>query len=75
MSENHKKLMDELMKECDFVENSLVQSIRELEDIGVGPNDSLVDSEGYPRADIDLYRVRSLRSSISSTKRQDIDEL
>lgn len=67
MSDDCKKLMDELMKEREFIEISLIRSIRELEEIGVGPNDSLVDSEGYPRADIDLYRVSSLRSSISST--------
>lgn len=66
MSEDCKKLLDELIKERDFIEKSLRQSIRELEEIGVGPNDSLVDSEGYPRVDIDLYRVRSLKSSISS---------
>lgn len=66
MSDEYKKLLDELIKERDFIENSLRQSIRELEEMGVSPNDSLIDSEGYPRVDIDLYRVRSLRSSISS---------
>lgn len=66
MSEECKKLLDELMKERDFIEISLRQFMRELEEMGVGPNDSLIDSEGYPRVDIDLYRVRSLRSSISS---------
>jgi 26S proteasome regulatory subunit N4 len=67
MTADEKRLMDELIKERDFIEISLLQSIRELEEMGIGPNDSLVDSQGYPRGDIDLYRVRSLRSSISST--------
>ena len=68
MSEDYKRLMDELIKARDLIENSLRQSIRELEEMGIGPNDSLIDAEGFPRVDIDLYRVRSLRSSISSTK-------
>lgn len=69
MSEDYKKLLEELIKEREFIEISLLQSIRELEEMGVSPSDSLVDSEGYPRVDIDLYRVRSLRSSISSTNK------
>ena len=68
MSEDYKRLMDELIKARDLIENSLRQSIRELEEMGIGPNDSLIDAEGFPRVDTDLYRVRSLRSSISSTK-------
>lgn len=59
--------MNELIQSRDLIESSLRQSIRELEELGVGPNDSLLDSEGYPRVDIDLYRVRALRASIAST--------
>jgi len=66
MSEDYKNLLDELMKARDLIESSLKQSILELEHMGVSPNDSLLDSEGYPRADIDLYRARALRSSIIS---------
>lgn len=58
--------MDELLKQREIIEVSLRQSIRELSEMGVGPEDSLLDSEGFPRVDIDLYRVRSLRSSIAS---------
>lgn len=31
---------------------------------GVGMDDSLVDSEGYPRSDIDVYQVRNARHKI-----------
>lgn len=32
---------------------------------GVGIEDSLVDEEGYPRADVNLYQIRTARHSIS----------
>lgn len=63
-----KKIMGDLLKQKDLIESSLRQSIRELEAMDVGPNDSLIDSEGFPRVDIDLYRVRALKSSIASTE-------
>lgn len=66
MAEENRRVMNELLKSRDTIELSLRQSMRELEELGVGPNDSLLDSEGFPRTDIDLYRVRSLRSSIAS---------
>ena len=68
MNENYTQLMDEFLESRDFIEKSLRQSIRELNEMGVGPNDSLLDSEGFPRVDIDLYRVTTLKSSIASIK-------
>ena len=67
-AQEYKKLLEELTKSRELIETSLKQSILELEQMGVDPNDSLLDSEGYPRVDIDLYRVRALRSSIASTR-------
>lgn len=67
-AQEYKKLFEELTKSRELIESSLKQSILELEQMGVGPNDSLLDSEGYPRVDIDLYRVRALRSSIASKR-------
>ena len=64
--EGSKKLLEELIKSRELIETFLKQSILELEQLGVSPTDSLLDSEGYPRSDIDLYRVRALRSSIAS---------
>lgn len=61
-----KTIMNELLQARELIETSLRQSLTELEEMGVGPNDSLLDAQGYPRTDIDLYRVRSLRSSIAS---------
>lgn len=66
MPEDSKKLMDDLLKQKDLIESSLHQSIRELEEMGVSPGDSLIDAEGFPRVDIDLYRVSALKSSIAS---------
>uniref|UniRef100_A0A452J4E3 Nas2 N-terminal domain-containing protein n=1 Tax=Gopherus agassizii TaxID=38772 RepID=A0A452J4E3_9SAUR len=31
---------------------------------GVGMNEPLVDAEGYPRADVDVYQVRAARHNI-----------
>lgn len=64
---SEKERFYELVKERDFIESSLLNSMKELEELGIGPKDSLLDSEGYPRGDIDLYRVRALKSSIAST--------
>lgn len=66
MADDYDKQYSELIKSLELIETSLKRSILELEGLGIGPNDSLFDSEGYPRGDIDLYRVRSLRSSIAS---------
>ncbi|KAM9118646.1 26S proteasome non-ATPase regulatory subunit 9 isoform 2-T2 [Pangshura tecta] len=37
-------------------------SVREQK--GVGMNEPLVDAEGYPRADVDVYQVRAARHNI-----------
>lgn len=66
MTENHKELLAELIKSRDLAEISVFQSIKELEELGVEPGDSLIDSEGFPRGDIDLYKIRFLRSSIAT---------
>ena len=66
MSSYYKKMITELFNSRDMAEHSLLQSLRELEEMGISPGDSLLDSEGFPRTDIDLYRVTTLRSSIAS---------
>ncbi len=65
MMGSSRNLMDELMKERDFIEKSILTSIQEHESLGVDLNDSLLDAEGYPRPELDLYRLRSLRNSIA----------
>ncbi|KAK5647168.1 hypothetical protein RI129_002060 [Pyrocoelia pectoralis] len=54
----------QLMKQKDDIENT----IKELTDVltrnGVGMNDPLVDQDGFPIANIDIYQVRHARHRI-----------
>ncbi|XP_064609741.1 26S proteasome non-ATPase regulatory subunit 9-like [Liolophura sinensis] len=57
--------MKELMKKKDDLE----AEIKEFQDIldsqdGVGMSGPLVDAEGYPRSDIDVYTVRHARNKV-----------
>ncbi|KAG8036909.1 hypothetical protein G9C98_004231 [Cotesia typhae] len=62
--EDAKKNVLELMKEKDSIESKLQELRIILENNHVGMNEPLVDSEDYPRADIDVYQVRQARSRI-----------
>ncbi|CAD1470951.1 unnamed protein product [Heterotrigona itama] len=54
----------QLMKDKDKIESDL-EALKEILDINhVGMEDSLVDCEGYPRNDIDVYQVRHVRHKI-----------
>ncbi|XP_076638391.1 26S proteasome non-ATPase regulatory subunit 9 [Colletes latitarsis] len=58
----------QLMKEKDNIESEL-KALKEILDSNhVGMDDSLVDSEGYPRQDIDVYQVRHARHKIICLK-------
>ncbi|KAJ8307471.1 hypothetical protein KUTeg_015555 [Tegillarca granosa] len=57
--------MNQLIKKKDEIE----AQIKELNGVldsqqGVGMKEALVDTEGYPRADIDIYSVRHARHQI-----------
>lgn len=65
MTKNSKELLVEYIKSSELIEISLCQSIKELEEMGVSPEDTLIDSEGFPRGDINLHKVCTLRSSIA----------
>ncbi|XP_043581791.1 26S proteasome non-ATPase regulatory subunit 9 [Bombus pyrosoma] len=53
-----------LMKDKDKIESDL-KALKEILDINhVGMDDPLVDCEGYPRNDIDVYQVRHVRHKI-----------
>uniref|UniRef100_H3DEG0 26S proteasome non-ATPase regulatory subunit 9 n=1 Tax=Tetraodon nigroviridis TaxID=99883 RepID=H3DEG0_TETNG len=55
-----------LIKKKDNIEEQIKAYYEVLEDQqGVGMEDSLVDEEGYPRADVNLYQIRTARHSIS----------
>ncbi|XP_042371115.1 26S proteasome non-ATPase regulatory subunit 9 isoform X2 [Plectropomus leopardus] len=53
-----------LIKKKDEIEEQIKAYYDVLED-GVGVEDPLVDAEGYPRADVNLYQIRTARHSIS----------
>ncbi|CAL1543450.1 unnamed protein product [Lymnaea stagnalis] len=60
------KRYQELVKKKDEIE----RSVKELMDLlesqkGVGLNEPLVDTEGFPRSDIDVYSCRHARHQIS----------
>ncbi|XP_038558874.1 26S proteasome non-ATPase regulatory subunit 9 [Micropterus salmoides] len=54
-----------LVKKKDEIEEQIKAYYDVLEDQGVGVEDPLVDEEGYPRADINLYQIRTARHNIS----------
>ncbi|KYM99170.1 PREDICTED: 26S proteasome non-ATPase regulatory subunit 9 [Cyphomyrmex costatus] len=54
----------QLMKEKDKIESDL-RALKEILDSNhIGMDESLVDSEGYPRQNIDVYQVRHTRHKI-----------
>ncbi|XP_077015875.1 26S proteasome non-ATPase regulatory subunit 9 isoform X1 [Tamandua tetradactyla] len=57
--------IQELMRRKDEIEAQIKANYDVLESQkGVGMNEPLVDCEGYPRADVDLYQVRTARHNI-----------
>ncbi|XP_037115326.1 26S proteasome non-ATPase regulatory subunit 9 [Syngnathus acus] len=54
-----------LIKKKDEIEEQIKAYHDVLEDQGVGLHGPLVDAEGYPRADINLYQIRTARHNIS----------
>lgn len=54
-----------LVKKKDEIEEQIKAYYDVLEDQGVGTGDPLVDEEGFPRADVNLYQIRNARHNIS----------
>ncbi|KPP73375.1 26S proteasome non-ATPase regulatory subunit 9-like, partial [Scleropages formosus] len=54
-----------LVKRKDEIEEQIKAYYDVLEDQGVDMQGPLVDMEGYPRADVDLYQVRTARHNIN----------
>lgn len=54
--------MDQLLSRKDALERRIKCIVSELDGLRVGINGRLLDAEGYPRNDIDLYHVRELRN-------------
>eukprot|EP00075_Anas_platyrhynchos_P036373 XP_027325626.1 26S proteasome non-ATPase regulatory subunit 9-like [Anas platyrhynchos] len=55
----------QLVRQKDELEARIRACYELLRDSGVGPDEPLVDAEGFPRADIDVYRVRAARHNIA----------
>jgi 26S proteasome non-ATPase regulatory subunit 9 len=60
--------LKELERQRQALEDEAAAIVSELDGLGVGLKDALVDAEGYPRADLDLYRVRSQRGRHASIR-------
>ncbi|XP_035514627.1 26S proteasome non-ATPase regulatory subunit 9 [Morone saxatilis] len=54
-----------LVKKKDELEEQIKAYYDVLEDQGVGVEGPLVDEEGYPRADVNVYQIRTARHNIS----------
>ncbi|XP_061527794.1 26S proteasome non-ATPase regulatory subunit 9 [Phycodurus eques] len=54
-----------LIKKKDDIEEQIKAYYDVLEDQGVGLDGPLVDAEGYPRSDVNLYQIRTARHNIS----------
>ena len=61
-----KKILEDLMLKKSEIENEIKQQGEILIAEGnIGMNEPLVDTEGFPRNDIDLYKVRLTRQHIN----------
>ncbi|XP_024614462.1 26S proteasome non-ATPase regulatory subunit 9 isoform X2 [Neophocaena asiaeorientalis asiaeorientalis] len=56
--------IQELIRRKEEIEAQIKANYDLLESKGIGMNEPLVDCEGYPRADVDLYQVRTARHNI-----------
>ncbi|XP_028913720.1 26S proteasome non-ATPase regulatory subunit 9 isoform X2 [Ornithorhynchus anatinus] len=57
--------VQDLVRRKDEIEAQIKAYYEVLEDQkGVGMHEPLVDTEGYPRADVDIYQVRTARHNI-----------
>ncbi|KAK0138137.1 26S proteasome non-ATPase regulatory subunit 9 [Merluccius polli] len=54
-----------LIKKKDDIEEQIKAYYDVLEDQGVGVEGPLVDAEGFPRSDVNLYQIRTARHNIS----------
>ena len=56
------------MKRKEDIEEELEAHLNTLQALGVGMDQPLVDEEGFPRADIDLYQIRESRQRVNILK-------
>lgn len=53
-----------LMEEKDRIEDAIREQTIVLENNNIGMDESLVDEQGFPLSDIDVYKVRHARHQI-----------
>lgn len=58
---------NQLIKQKEQIESQIQEYEAILRSHKVGMKTPLVDSDGFPRADIDVYAVRTARSHLAST--------
>ncbi|KAJ2495164.1 putative 26S proteasome regulatory subunit [Coemansia sp. RSA 2049] len=64
----------DLLKQKDALENEIRELELDLRSHGVTKTEALVDSEGFPRSDVDIGTVREIRRSLVY-KQNDLKEL
>ena len=64
----------EMMKQKDGLEEEIKALHDVLKSQGAGMDDPLVDGEGFPRSDIDVYQVRHARNNIRCKVKMIISE-
>uniref|UniRef100_A0A8C6TXD6 26S proteasome non-ATPase regulatory subunit 9 n=1 Tax=Neogobius melanostomus TaxID=47308 RepID=A0A8C6TXD6_9GOBI len=57
--------VQDLVRKKDEIEEQIKAYYDVLEDQGVGIEGPLVDAEGFPRADLNLYQIRTARNQIA----------
>ena len=63
-----KQDMKDLAEEQQRLESIISEKTRYLQSTPVGLTGSLIDSEGFPRADLDHYSIREARNLLACTK-------
>ncbi|KAJ1674803.1 26S proteasome non-ATPase regulatory subunit 9, partial [Spiromyces aspiralis] len=66
--------LEELMRQKDALEAEILKLEQEIYNHGVGLTGKLVDEEGFPRADIDIPTILTLRHNFNC-KRNDYKRL
>eukprot|EP00126_Sphaerothecum_destruens_P007252 Sdes_comp19764_c0_seq2m11811 len=57
-----KQTAKELISKKASIEQELLETLKTLDQLGVGLDKPLVDSEGFPLPNLDLYTIRQLRN-------------
>lgn len=59
-------ILKDLVKERSNMDQQIKSKMETLNSLGVGMEKGLVDNDGFPLPDLDLYTIRQLRGEIKS---------